>query len=373
MALPSLVLNYLGQGALLLNNPAALTNPFYLLAPELIRIPLVLLATAATVIASQAVITGAFSLTRQAVNLGYLPRMTIRHTSATEVGQIYVPLINYCLFISTVILVATFQTSSNLASAYGIAVSFNMVITTGLAFLVARDQWKIRRRLLYPAVGLLLSIELCFLTANLLKVADGGWVPLGIAMLCLFIFTTWYRGRGLVSENMKLGMLPLESFVNSLDQSTAVRVPGTAVFLARNVNYASPGLLRHLDLNKSLHQQVIMLQVVTEEVPIVAATNRIQIESLGHGFFRVVAHYGFQESPSVPEVLRLCQDRGFAINRKDITFFVGKETVIPTDLPGMALWREKIFAFMSRNALDPSTFFGLPRNRVIELGLQVEI
>ncbi len=373
VALPALLLNYFGQGALLLTNPEAAQSPFFLLAPEWARIPLVVLATLATVIASQAVITGAFSLTRQAVQLGYLPRIAISHTSSEEIGQIYVSLVNRILLIFTLWLVLEFRTSSNLAAAYGIAVSTTMIITTILMFFVAQRVWGWKLWTTALVSGSFLVLDIVFFGANIIKIEHGGWFPLCVAAVAFTLMSTWHTGRGILAARLRAGLLPLESFVKDIAENPPIRVGGTAIFLSRNVDTVPPALLHHVEHNKVLHDQVAIMMVVTEEVPHVETYDRVQIEGLGHGFHRIIAHYGFMESPNVPEVLRLVQENGFDLNPKHVTFFLGSETIIPTDRKGMAIWREEVFAFMSRNAERPTEFFKIPRDRVVEIGIQVEI
>ncbi len=373
VALPGLVLNYFGQGALLLRNPKAIDSPFYLLAPDWARIPLVILATSATVIASQALISGTFSIARQAVHLGYLPRIRILHTSSDEIGQTYSPLVNWLLLASTLLLVVSFQSSSRLVAAYGLAVSAQSLITTILVFFVMREVWGWKPVYAWSCMLFFLSFDLSFFLANCLKIPHGGWVPILIAVVLLLLFCTWRRGREIMGARLRTGLLPVESFVHSLAENPPARVSGTAVFLSSSVDRVPPILGHHLELNKSLHERVALLQIVTDEVPYVAVYDRVQVEGVGHGFMRIIAHYGFMESPNVQEIMKLCAESGFELDTKDVTYYVGKETIIATDRPGMALWREKLFAFMARNAENPTSFFRIPRDRVIELGMQVEI
>jgi len=373
VALPALLLNYFGQGALILSDPATVRNPFYLLAPSWGLIPLVVLATAATVIASQALISGAFSITRQAVQLGYLPRMGISHTSSDEIGQIYVSLVNRMLLIFTLWLVFEFRTSSNLASAYGIAVSTSMIITNVLMFFVTRYVWHWKLPASIAVTATFGVIDIAFFAANIIKVEHGGWFPLLIGACVFTLMTTWRTGRQILAARLKVGLLPLESFIHGISEQPPTRVPGTAIFLTRSVDGAPPVLLHHMEHNKVLHENVVIMMIATAEIPKVELYDRVQVEGLGHGFFRIVAHYGFMESPNVPEVLRYCKDQGANIDLTQVTYFLGQETIIATDQPGMAIWREELFAFMSRNSERPSEFFKLPRDRIVELGIQIAI
>lgn len=373
VAFPALLLNYFGQGANLLLDPSDASNPFYRLAPEWALYPLVILATSSATIASQAMISGAFSLTRQAVQLGYLPRVKIDHTSEVEIGQIYVPLVNTVLMVATVWLVLQFRTSSNLAAAYGIAVSTSMVISTTLMFFVARDVWRWRMPIVAGITALLLTVELSFLSSNLIKLGHGGWFTLLVGSLMFTVMSTWWRGRQLLAARMRSGLLPLESFVHGLTESPVHRVPGTAIFLTSSVDGVPAALLHHLNHNKVLHDRLVVLMIATEEVPQVPEYDRVQVQSLGNQFYRAVAHYGFMESPNVPEALRLCAEQGLEVSPDEATYFLGRETIFATDHPGMAIWREELFVFLSRNAERATSFFRIPRDKVIEIGLQIEI
>jgi KUP system potassium uptake protein len=368
---PALVLQYLGQGALLLRHPEAAHNPFYLLAPKWALYPLVALAAMATVIASQAIISGVFSLTRQAIQLGYLPRMEIVHTSRAEMGQIYIPSVNWALMVATIILVIGFRTSSNLAAAYGVAVSTTMLITTILAYVVARDllHWSVLRAGLIT-VGFLIG-DIAFLTANYFKIVHGGWFPLLIAAIVFTIMTTWRKGREILTARLRDGALSPEEFVESLRHRAPVRVPGTAVFMHRTRDIIPSALLHSLKHYKALHTQVILLTVVTEEVSHLHDTERVQFEELGEGLFRITGRYGYMEEQDIPALLERVQ--GIKIPPMDTTYFLGRETLIITSRPsGMATWREKLFASMMRNAAGAARFFRLPPNRVVELGAQIE-
>jgi len=371
---PSLVLQYLGQGALLLRHPEAAHNPFYLLAPKWALYPLVALAAVATVIASQAIISGVFSLTRQAIQLGYLPRMEIIHTSRAEIGQIYIPSVNWALMAATIVLVIGFRTSSNLAAAYGVAVSTTMLITTILAYIVARDllHWSAFRAGLITAAFLV--GDLAFLTANYFKIIHGGWFPLLIAAVVFTVMTTWRKGREILTNRLLDGALSPEDFVTSLAHREPVRVPGTAVFMHRTREIIPSALLHSLKHYKAMHKQVILLTVVTEEVAHLGDEERVQFEDLGHGLYRVTGRYGYMEEQDIPSLLaRVHDEHGLNIPPMDTTYFLGRETLIVTSrVSGMATWREKLFASMMRNAESAARFFRLPPNRVVELGAQIE-
>jgi KUP system potassium uptake protein len=373
MVAPALVLNYFGQGALLIGDPAAAKNPFYLLAPSWALYPLVALSTLATVIASQAIISGAFSLTRQAVQLGYLPRVKIVHTSWSEIGQIYIPSVNWLLMAATIGLVLAFRSSSNLAAAYGIAVTTTMMITTLLAFVVAWRRWKWP---LWAAVGVtvpFLFVDLAFFGANMVKVLQGGWFPLAAGGFVYLLMATWKKGRDILAERLETDAYPFKEFVERVQPETPPRVPGTAIFMSRYLEATPPALLHNLKHNMVLHRVVVLLTVQTEEVPQVPPEERIELEDLGKGFYRVVAHFGFMDYPGVPEMLDSLRAKGLDLDPMRTSFFLGRETLIASKRPGMAIWREKLFAVMSRNALRPTDFFHIPANRVVELGVQVEL
>jgi KUP system potassium uptake protein len=371
---PALVLQYLGQGALLLRHPEAAHNPFYLLAPKWALYPLVGLAAMATVIASQAIISGVFSLTRQAIQLGYLPRMEIIHTSRAEIGQIYMPAVNWMLMISTIALVLGFRSSSNLAGAYGVAVSTTMAITTILAYVVARDLlgWSALKAGVITAA--FLAGDLAFLTANYFKIVHGGWFPLFIAAVVFILMTTWRKGRDLLTARLREGALSPEAFVASLRHRPPVRVPGTAVFMHRSPDTIPSALLHSLKHYKALHERVILLTVLTEEVSHLRGDERFEFDSLGEGLHRVACHYGYMEEPDIPAILaRVGAERGVAVPPMDTTYFLGRETLIVTArASGMGTWREKLFVSMMRNAESAARFFRLPSNRVVELGAQIE-
>jgi KUP system potassium uptake protein len=373
LTLPALLLNYFGQGALILRNPAALENPFYLLAPEGTIYLLIGLATLATIIASQAVISGAFSITRQAIQLGYLPRMHVVHTSSREIGQVYIPFINTALAVGVAGLVLGLQNSSNLAAAYGIAVTGTMAIDTLLASLVAYSLWK-RSLWAVLALGVLfLVIDLAFFAANLPKIPHGGWFPLVIGAIVFTFLATWKKGRALLLERQADAALPLEPFLESLMAHPPARVPGTAVFLTTSRLSVPHALLHNLIHNKVLHERVIFLTVMTEEVPFVPEIDQIELQDLGHGAWRLTVRYGFKDEPDIPLALARCEAHGLPFNMMETSFFLNRETILPSKLPGMMLWRESLFAWMNRSASTAMEFFKLPPNRVIELGTQVEI
>ncbi|HEY7744938.1 MAG TPA: potassium transporter Kup [Desulfuromonadales bacterium] len=373
LVLPALLLNYFGQGALLLARPETVSNPFYLMAPSWALIPMVVLATAATVIASQAVISGAFSLSMQAVQLGYSPRLDIEHTSARERGQIYLPAINWLLMLCCIGLVIGFRSSSNLAAAYGIAVTTTMVVTTLLFFFLTRDRWRWPLPLALLLCGSFLVFDLAFFSATIAKIAHGGWFPLTVAAVIFTLMSTWKRGRRILAAQLQAGALPLEDFRASIQLSPPQRVPGTAVFMSGNLRVIPSALLHNLKHNKVLHQRLVVLSVVTEEIPHVPASRRVTLEAVGEGMYQMVLRYGFMEEPNIPAALAGVELDGWKFNMMETTFFLGRETLIPSKKPGMALWREKLFMVMSRNARSATDFFGLPPNRVIELGVQIEI
>ncbi len=373
VALPGLLLNYFGQGALLLANPEAVVNPFYLLAPSWALYPLVIIATLATVIASQALITGVFSLTRQALQLGYTPRVRIVHTSTHEIGQIYIPNINWLLFILTAWLVVGFGSSSALASAYGIAVCITMVVTTILTCTVAFERWKWNGYLVFCILALFLIVDGAFLSANIVKIADGGWFPLVLAVIIFTLMTTWRTGRRVLKERTRVQSLPLDQFLNVLRAKSPTRVPGTAVFMTGDQKIAPLCFTHNVEHNKVLHEKSVILTVITKEIPTVAEIDRVEIDSFEFGIVRVVAKYGFMETPDIKDILRACEAKDLIFDREQITYFLGRETLIPSHHPGMAVWREHLFSFMSRNAEPATRYFNLPANQVIEVGMQVEI
>ncbi|HEV8661412.1 MAG TPA: potassium transporter Kup [Thermoanaerobaculia bacterium] len=371
----SLILQYFGQGALLIRQPAAAHNPFYLLAPKWALYPLVVLATMATIIASQAIISGVFSLTRQAIQLGYLPRMQIVHTSSAEIGQVYMPSVNWTVMLATIALVLGFRSSSNLAGAYGVAVSTTMIITTILAYIVSRDLLGWSTTVAVTVTGGFLVADLAFLGANLFKIAEGGWFPLLVAAAVFVLMTTWRRGRQILNTRLREGALSPELFVTSLRARQPVRVPGTAVFMHRTSEVIPPALLHSLKHYKALHKQVILLTILVEEVAHLRDEERVKIDDLGEGIYCVTGRYGYMEEPDVPSLLeRVGAERHLTVPPMDTTYFLGRETLIVTPRPsGMATWREKIFASMMRNAESAARFFRLPPNRVVELGAQIEL
>jgi len=371
--LPALVLNYFGQGALLLHDASAAQNPFYLLAPSWALYPMVVLSTLATVIASQAVISGAFSVTRQAIQLGYAPRMNVMHTSEREIGQIYIPAINWGLLVGIVALVLGFKTSSNLAAAYGIAVTGTMAIDTILAFVVVRGLWKWGWAQTIIGIVLFLSVDLAFFFANAGKIVQGGWFPLAIAMAIFTLLATWKRGREILYERLSELAIALEPFIDSIARHPPARVPGTAVFLTTTREGVPHAMMHNLKHNKVLHERVIILTVVFQDIPHVDDSERVEIRPLGHGFTKLFVIYGFKDETNIPRALELCAPHGFEFNMMDTSFFLSRETLIPSKRPGMALWREKLFVSMSRNAGSVTSYFQIPTNRVVELGTQVEL
>ncbi len=373
LVLPSLLLNYFGQGALLIGDPSAVTNPFYLLAPSILLYPLIGLATLAAVIASQAVITGAFSMTREAIQLGYTPRMQIRHTSVEQRGQIYLPWINRMLMVLVIAAVLGFRTASGLGAAYGIAVTGTMAITSILALVVARKLWHWSLLIVLPLGGVLLTVDIAFFSANLIKVEHGGWFPLVLGAIFFTVFSTWRRGRELVLREMKQGGLSLDSFIASIANHPPLRVPGTAVFLTSNQKSVPHALLHNLKHNKVLHERNVMLTVETLDTPTAEPDERIELTALGAEFYSIMLRFGFAEDPNVPRALGLCQKRGLMFDMMDTTFFLSRETIVAGERAGMALWRDRLFAFMSRNAMPATTFFRIPGNRLVELGTQIEI
>jgi KUP system potassium uptake protein len=373
LVLPALLLNYFGQGALLLLNPAAAEQPFFLLAPSWALYPLVALATAAAIIASQALISGAFSLTRQAIQLGYCPRLDIEHTSSLEMGQIYVPQVNWALMVSTIAIVIGFGSSTALAAAYGIAVTLTMVITAVLLHVVAVERWRWPLPAALLVTGIFLSIDLAFFGANALKIAHGGWLPLVIGGGIFTLMTTWKTGRRIVAERLTARATPLETFIAGVTIRPPARVPGTAVFMTAQPKGTPAALVHNLRHNKVLHQHVVILMVITRPVPHVPEADRYTIREIGGGVFELTLHYGFMEDPDVPAALLGAREHGLTFDDSDVTFFLGRETLIATKTPGMALWRERLFVVIARNAVRATAFFRLPPERVVELGVQVEL
>jgi KUP system potassium uptake protein len=373
LVLPALFMNYLGQGAMLLDHPELAESPFYHMAPRWGLYPMVILATSAAVIASQALISGAFSLTRQAIQLGYSPRLDIEHTSETTAGQIYIPQVNTALMLATVGLVLGFRSSSALAAAYGIAVTSTMVITTLLAYLVARDSWGVSRVVAGSLAGFFLAIDLAFFGANLTKIAYGGWFPLVVGGLIYTVMSTWKTGRTVLASRINERIYPLERFMQDIAWQPPLRVPGTAVFMTSLDTGTPPTLLHNLEHNQVLHERVILLTVVTSDTPYVDPGERVHVEMLQQGFYRMILRYGFAEQPDVPAALRESQKNGLPIRFNRTTFFLGIETLLPTERPGMALWRERLFIFTARNAVRATSFFRIPPERVVEIGIQVEL
>ena len=373
VALPCLLLNYFGQGALLLREPGAAVNPFYHLAPGWALYPLIALATAATIIASQAVISGAFSLTRQAVQLGYSPRLRIEHTSSREIGQIYVPTVNWALMVLTCTLVLGFRTSSNIAGAYGVALSTLMLITTLMFYVMSREVWRWSFARAAVVSGLFLCVDLPFFAANMLKIRYGGWVPLVIAAAIFLLMTTWQRGREILAKRMQEKTVALKMLLADLAAEPPLRVPGTAVFMSGTTDGTPPSLVHNLTHNKVLHERVVFLTVVTQDIPHVSRAERVTVKAIGKGFYSVIARYGFMDDPDIDDVLAACQVKSLDIPIAGTTFFLGRETLVASDRPDMARWREQLFAFMSRNALRATAFFKIPADQVFEVGAQVEL
>ncbi len=372
--MPALVLNYFGQGALLLNNPKAIENPFFLMAPDWALLPLVVLSTVATVIASQAVISGAFSLTSQAIQLGYVPRMKITHTSAQAIGQIYIPVVNWMLLFIILCVVMGFRSSDNLAAAYGIAVTTTMIITTVLVAYAMIGVWKWRKAIVAPIIAAFLIVDLAFFGANLLKVAEGGWLPLTIGAILFFLLTTWSKGRHIVKERTAADGIPLEPFLESLLAHPPHRVTGTAIYLTGSDTQVPVSLLHNLKHNKVLHEVTVFMNFQTLDVPYVEDADRLETRDLTGGVYAVKARFGFNETPDVHTILRMIEARhDISFELMDTSFFLARETVVPTKLPGMSVWRERIFAWMHQNAAKPTDFFSIPANRVVELGTKIEI
>ena len=372
VAFPCLLLNYMGQGAMLLDDPSKVSNPFFLMAPEWARLPLVFLATLATIIASQAVISGAFSITRQAIQLGFLPRLKILHTSARSLGQIYIPVVNWTLLFLVILLIIGFRQSTNLASAYGIAVTGTMFITTCMLGVLLFKVWKWNKFLAGGVTLLFLIIDGAYFASNLTKIPDGGWFPLLIAGIAFTVLTTWATGRALMRARLAEGALPLPIFIKSVSKSLH-RVRGTAVFLSSSADIIPSALLHNIKHNQVLHDRVLILTVKVEEIPHVADANRVEAHEAGEGFYRVILHYGFMEEVDVPRDLALISNCGAPFNMMATSFFLGRQKLIVSSRPGMALWREHLFAGMLKSSESAMEFFKLPTNRVVELGSQLEI
>jgi KUP system potassium uptake protein len=375
LVLPALVLNYFGQGAFLLGGGTPEPSAFYAIVPRMLLIPMIGLSAAATVIASQALISGAYSLTQQAVQLGFSPRVAIVHTSAGHRGQIYVPQVNWLLMVACVALVATFKTSTSLAAAYGLAVTGTMSVTTLAYFLVLTKTWRWPLYAAIPLCGLFMTVDLTFLIANLRKFLDGGWVPFGIGLLVFGLFTTWMAGRRRLGAYLASVMVPLPIFLADVANMKPLRARGTAVFMTANAEGVPVLLLHHFKHNQVLHDTVILLTITSEQTPYVSAGDRIQLEQLGHGFYRLVARFGFMETPNVPDLLAATGPFGLTIDLPRTTYYLGRETLIPGKAAGTGMWRwqKHLFALVSRNARSATSYFGIPPNRVVELGMQVEL
>ncbi|MEO3470961.1 potassium transporter Kup [Roseomonas sp. CAU 1739] len=373
LVLPALMLNYLGQGALLLRDASALENPFYLLAPEWFRLPLVFLATAATIIASQAMISGAYTIARQCVQLGFIPRLEVRHTSETEEGQIYMPQVNTLLLIGVLILVLSFHTSDNLAAAYGIAVTGTFVCTSMLAMIVFRRQFGWAWPVVIGVFGPLLLLDVLFFASNVLKIPQGGYVPLVLGAGLFAMMTTWHRGRELLFARFRQDGLPLKSFIARLPQSRTIRVPGTAVFMTSQADFLPGALLHNLKHNKVLHERVFFVTVTNEGIPAVPVERRREVEELSPNIHRIFLRYGFQESPNIPKELEALKEVGIPFEPMQTSYFLGRETVVAAAVPKMSRWRQWLFTIMSRNAVPATEFFRIPSDRVVELGVRVAI
>lgn len=369
---PGLLLSYLGQAALLIENPEAITNPFYLLAPTNMLIPMVVLATFTSAIASQAVISGAFSLTRQGIQLGILPRMTILHTSAEHEGQIYVPTVNKWLAIGTFILVLTFQNSSNLAAAYGIAVSSTMLLTTILMFVVCIRVWKWNKIIATMLCSTLLVIDIAFLSANSLKFFQGGWFPVIVGLILFTVMATWHKGRKILGSRLAEKSIPWDDFMEQIKEVDLKRVPGVAVFMTRSTKVTPVPLIHNVKHNHVLHETILLLTIETQNVPFVQEEDSLEIIDKGRGIYRVIASLGFQQEADIDEIISLCRKKGLSVDKK-ITYFLGREILISTPRPGMARWREKLFALTSRNAERAAEFFHVPSEEVFEVGIQIEL
>jgi KUP system potassium uptake protein len=373
LVLPTLMLNYFGQGAMILENPEAARQPFFLMAPGWALYPLVGISTLAAIIASQALISGAFSLTRQAVLLGYAPRLGISHTSPDEMGQVYVPQVNWALAVCTILIVLGFRSSSALAATYGIALTITMVITALLLYVVASERWKWPLWLAISVTAVFLTIDIALFAANSLKIMRGGWLPLGVATIIFMLMTTWKKGRRLVAKRLTARAVPLEIFVAGIAATPPTRVPGTAVFMTAQPTGTPPALVHNLHYNKVLHEHVVILTVTTARTPQVPVEEQVSVTPLGYGLFNVRIRFGFMQDPNVPQALARARDIGLALDMDDITYFLGRETIIVTAREGMAIWRERLFVLMARNAGRATEFFKLPIERVVELGVQVEM
>lgn len=373
VALPGLLLSYFGQGALLLRDPSAVSHPFFKLVPEAYLYPMIGLATMASVIASQALISGVFSLTRQAIQLGYFPRFEIRHTSAKEIGQIYIPTINAFLFICTIALVFAFPSSGQLAAAYGVAVTMTMAITTCMMYFVAKNRWHMNAFLNIGLTILFLTVDLAFLIPNLAKIGHGGWVPLAIGAAITLVMITWYQGRTILAARLFEKNVSLASFMQLIDQKPPLRVPGVAIYMTRNPDGIPPIMAHNFKHNHVLHQAICIMIVETEDIPNVPEDERLVLTDLGHGIYRILLRYGFMETPDIPAALSLVNLPDGPIDHEMVTYFLGRETIFPTSRQGMAIWREHLFVFFSRNAQKATSFFNIPSDKVVEIGIQLEM
>ena len=371
--LPALALNYMGQGALLMHTPAAIENPFYRLFPESTLLPALVLATLAAIIASQAVISGAYSMTRQAIQLGFLPRMTVRFTSAREAGQIYMPRVNWVLLAGVIIATVGFGSSSALAGAYGIAVTLTMMITTVLAYFVVRDGWKLPAPLAIGATAIFLAVDALLVAGCGIKLLDGGWFPLALGLLLFVLMSTWWFGRAKLLEGLRKDGLELQPFIDGLAPQELQRVDRTAIYPVADATTVPQALLHNLKHNQVLHQRNLIVTVVFDAEPWVPMERRVEVQALGHGFWRVTLHFGFMNTPDVPKALSLAESHGLRIPVFETTYFLSRETVVPTPGGGMAHWRERLFAAMTRNASGVVEYFRLPDNAVVELGTRVQI
>jgi KUP system potassium uptake protein len=373
LAFPALLLNYFGQCALLLSNPGAALNPFYGLVPIDLLYPMVALATTATVIASQALISGAFSLTQQAIQLGFSPRIQIVHTSAEVKGQIFIPAVNYALMVACVLLVLTFRESGRLAGAYGLAVTATMSLTSGLYLVAAICAWRWPMWKVLPPVGLFLLFDLSFFSANVLKIFDGGWITLVVAIVITIVFTTWKKGREELKRKLFAGRMPLDDFLADVARHSLHRVRGTAVFMTLSPEGVPSTLLHHVKHSQVLHEHVVLLTIHSADVPKIEDDQRVNLQSFGQGFYRLTALYGYMETPNIPRIMKLAAKTGMPVDPIKTSFYLGRETLLTTGTSEMMRWRKNLFALMSRNSTNPTTFFGIPPNRVVELGAQVKL
>ncbi|MEJ2506625.1 MAG: KUP/HAK/KT family potassium transporter, partial [Ignavibacteriaceae bacterium] len=373
IVLPALLLNYFGQGALLLSKPSQAYHPFYGMVPSWAIIPMVVLATTATIIASQAVITGAFSLTRQSIQLGFLPRMRVIHTSAEQIGQIYVPQVNWLLMIATIFLVVEFRTSDKLAAAYGVAVTSTMLITTLLFYVIARRKWGWSKLVAGGLFIIFFITDLAFFGANMSKIMHGAWFPLVVAGAIFALMSTWQRGRQLLYEQLSKEALTLEDFIKSLSIQPVDRIRGQAVFLSGNPGIIPRALLHNLKHNKVLHSEIIFLHISTQEVPRIPLDQKLDFEKLGSGFYKVTARYGFMEEPNIVKILTLIREKGVDFKPNQISYFLGREMVLPKEKSGMSKWRTKLFGFLSHNAFGFTAYYDIPPNQVVELGSQIRL